>query len=52
MLLVIAILSLGMTKEFLSDYKRTKADKLTNESPHRRVCRIQQSKDGKMLTSE
>ena len=39
-LLVSVIVSLGIWKEWLSDHKRSKSDKLTNEFPHRRIVKV------------
>lgn len=40
MLLVGSIVVLGMFKEGLSDHKRAKSDKRTNESMNRRVIKV------------
>ena len=40
MLLVLAILTVGMIKEWISDHKRSVADKETNMKLHRRVVRV------------
>lgn len=39
-LLVISILTLGIFKEWLSDHKRSVADKLVNEKVHHRVFKV------------
>ena len=45
MLLVVAIVTLGMVKEFLSDYKRVRADKQTNNAEHKYLASVRQFSD-------
>ena len=51
-MLVLSIVTLGILKEWLSDHKRSVADKLVNQGLNRRVVRVATAKKSEDALSE